>query len=357
MDQKQRNGNLPLISEISPKQRKGKWTTEEEEYAQRMITYFNLGLLRVQQGMTLRAYLSEKLHCDPMRITKKFTAENCIGKQVYVAPVHDEKSMKKAEVELKKLERQFILRLMSRERSRVMKRTLQSSEMETGKVLKTSSSFIPSFTDKAPDAEVGHQRVNSAPDLSSLEKLSKTDDMIHTEQMDNKATKIPRSRSTSRFQDLDDNEGARLLLEFSEKMREEYANKLQADKKCESDNTNVNLPNFFTSEAIAMEAAKYNSSGVFPVKTSKPTISGPMSSNMLGNPFISLSHSDECDPEVEERIPFTADKTWNSFSGEDSKPIKIESKFQDRDINPDRFGSTLSITKPSTFPFHQVAIH
>jgi len=39
--------------------------------------------LPVPAGTTLRTSLSERLHCDPMRITKKFAGASCIGKQVF----------------------------------------------------------------------------------------------------------------------------------------------------------------------------------------------------------------------------------------------------------------------------------
>ncbi len=42
--------------------RKGKWTPEEEIYANKIITYFNLGLLNIPAGSTLRCFLSEKLN-------------------------------------------------------------------------------------------------------------------------------------------------------------------------------------------------------------------------------------------------------------------------------------------------------
>ena len=42
--------------------RKGKWTLEEETYANKIILYFNKGLLSIPAGTTLRSYLSEKLH-------------------------------------------------------------------------------------------------------------------------------------------------------------------------------------------------------------------------------------------------------------------------------------------------------
>ena len=63
--------------------RRGKWTVEEEAYANRLIHEFKLGLLPLTDGTTLRTFLSKLLNCDPMRISKKFVGSNCIGKQVF----------------------------------------------------------------------------------------------------------------------------------------------------------------------------------------------------------------------------------------------------------------------------------
>ena len=63
--------------------RRGKWTPEEEAYVARIIQEFNSGYLKAPAGTTLRTYLSKKLHCDPMRITKKFQGELAIGKRVF----------------------------------------------------------------------------------------------------------------------------------------------------------------------------------------------------------------------------------------------------------------------------------
>lgn len=60
--------------------RRGKWTPEEENYANRLIYEFKLGLLPLTDGTTLRTFLSKLLNCDPMRISKKFVGQNCIGK-------------------------------------------------------------------------------------------------------------------------------------------------------------------------------------------------------------------------------------------------------------------------------------
>jgi hypothetical protein len=37
-----------------------------------MILHFSKGLLQLRSGETLRLYMSKKLFCDPMRITKRF---------------------------------------------------------------------------------------------------------------------------------------------------------------------------------------------------------------------------------------------------------------------------------------------
>ena len=63
---------------LSP--RSGKWTRDEERYADKLIHDFELGLLPdCEEGATLRSYLAHKLNCAPMRISKKF-AGKCIGK-------------------------------------------------------------------------------------------------------------------------------------------------------------------------------------------------------------------------------------------------------------------------------------
>ena len=60
------------------KWRRGKWTSEEEVYVNRVTEAFHQGLLPLAAGTTLRSYLSDKLNCDPMRITKKFSGGTCL---------------------------------------------------------------------------------------------------------------------------------------------------------------------------------------------------------------------------------------------------------------------------------------
>jgi hypothetical protein len=65
------------------KRRAGKWTAEEEEYAAILIELFDKGqVLHEKNGVTLRSFLSRKLFCAPMRISKKFAGKG-IGKKVF----------------------------------------------------------------------------------------------------------------------------------------------------------------------------------------------------------------------------------------------------------------------------------
>lgn len=87
---------------------------EEEEYTSRIIQHFSTGLLTLPEGATLRSYLADKLNCDPMRITKKFTGACCLGRRVY--HLRDRPRASPGEIEMVKaeldhLEQRFRLRV------------------------------------------------------------------------------------------------------------------------------------------------------------------------------------------------------------------------------------------------------
>lgn len=90
--------------------RKGKWTQEEELFTAAVIREFERGMLACPAGTTLRSYLSEKLHCDPMRITKKFAGDASIGKRVF-APCKATPELleeaRRVRAELRETERRF----------------------------------------------------------------------------------------------------------------------------------------------------------------------------------------------------------------------------------------------------------
>ena len=95
--------------------RRGKWTTEEENYTARIIHDFSKGTLDVADGTTLRNYLSSVLRCSPMRITKKFTGDGSIGKRVFTALPRDERNtilLDQAQGELRILRRLWLERML-----------------------------------------------------------------------------------------------------------------------------------------------------------------------------------------------------------------------------------------------------
>ena len=102
--------------------RRGKWTSEEEAYANRLIHEFKLGVLPLTDGTTLRTFLSKLLNCDPMRISKKFVGQNCIGKQVFRRRPSEldkltEDQLQRTRQELSELERLFLERVAQTNRS------------------------------------------------------------------------------------------------------------------------------------------------------------------------------------------------------------------------------------------------
>lgn len=70
------------------KLRSGKWIKEEEDYAELLISFFERGQVEdCENGCTLRSFLSRKLHCAPMRISKKYAGKG-IGKMVYLSKLN-----------------------------------------------------------------------------------------------------------------------------------------------------------------------------------------------------------------------------------------------------------------------------
>lgn len=64
--------------------RRGKWTTEEEAFANEIIESFKRGVIEhVDEGETLRSVLARKLCCAPMRISKKFPG-SLVGKMAFI---------------------------------------------------------------------------------------------------------------------------------------------------------------------------------------------------------------------------------------------------------------------------------
>jgi len=133
--------------------RRGKWTVEEEAYANRLIHEFKLGLLPLTDGTTLRTFLSKLLHCDPMRISKKFVGSNCIGKQVFRRRQADmdrlsPEDIKRSRYELAELERRFLSRVAQTNRS--AKTAVASQPTNAAASLPQKKPEQPDFTRRQP---------------------------------------------------------------------------------------------------------------------------------------------------------------------------------------------------------------
>mmetsp|Transcript_10271 Transcript_10271/g.15552 ORF Transcript_10271/g.15552 Transcript_10271/m.15552 type:complete len:472 (+) Transcript_10271:108-1523(+) len=92
-----------------PDQRVGQWTREEEAYATQIGNLFRSGKIpNCPEGITMRALLSNLLNCAPMRVTKKYSGENAIGKRSYRHDhtVSNEERQQICE-ELRRLEQEF----------------------------------------------------------------------------------------------------------------------------------------------------------------------------------------------------------------------------------------------------------
>lgn len=89
-------------------------------YAERLIEEFSAGTLPLEGGTTLRALLSQLLHCDPMRISKKFANAGSIGKLKFKRASEGQftdEELQQKRTELCDLERQYLDRVAQTERT------------------------------------------------------------------------------------------------------------------------------------------------------------------------------------------------------------------------------------------------
>eukprot|EP00607_Mallomonas_marina_P006419 CAMPEP_0182427780 /NCGR_PEP_ID=MMETSP1167-20130531/19521_1 /TAXON_ID=2988 /ORGANISM="Mallomonas Sp, Strain CCMP3275" /LENGTH=247 /DNA_ID=CAMNT_0024610255 /DNA_START=69 /DNA_END=812 /DNA_ORIENTATION=+ len=111
--------------------RSGKWSDEEEAYAVKLIDAFRNGCVypcMSDKRLSLRSFLSKKLQCNRMRISKKFAHIRGLGLPYSCRGVVNDEQFRACEMELKELESKFlakeVLRMKRRER---MKRKTEAS--------------------------------------------------------------------------------------------------------------------------------------------------------------------------------------------------------------------------------------
>lgn len=160
----------PSLFAPRQKLRRGKWTPEEEAFVARVIQDFNSGFLRAPAGTTLRTYLSEKLHCDPMRITKKFTGDSCIGKRVFHPAVRcaaNAFEIDKAQAELDALEAKWRKRLETQQKEAARRANRHGSggqhQVGEGRVQASSASARPLHHSSLPQTIPADSRLGLHP--------------------------------------------------------------------------------------------------------------------------------------------------------------------------------------------------
>jgi hypothetical protein len=130
----------------SAKRTTGKWSPEEELYAEFLIQCFRNGSLNDCQAMTtLRVYLAEKLNCKPMRVAKKYATQDYGGNILYVNKGSDDKTQYKLDT----LRQRCIDSVRNKKKGNYRKRKLvfkhisdgESSPMKTDRGFSDDSSF------------------------------------------------------------------------------------------------------------------------------------------------------------------------------------------------------------------------
>ena len=150
--------SLSIADDKQPQNfRRGKWTTEEEAFAARLIRDFDAGLLPLENGATLRAFLSKKLNCSAMRISKKFAGEKCLGKQIFTRrPGVDDDQLEQETQNLARLEAAFWKSISSSSTTTTVPRTSLVPSLPTDSDGASSASVPPAETSSDDDDD--HQQ-------------------------------------------------------------------------------------------------------------------------------------------------------------------------------------------------------
>lgn len=204
-------------------------------YATKIIEAFNAGLLDVSPnddpngGTTLRLYLAEKLRCDPMRITKKFSGPLCLGKRLFRTPgaLVGPDVADRIVQDLKVLEKAFLARMEAEAKSR-------------------------------------RARFNSVAKIPSADATRKWIDLIA-------------ARDTGLLYGQDMTDSASIAASFSgatSDIRYNNSQAPQSQRRLQAPSNAQSLPDHFTSSAGAGPNYSYVQQSVQPVPTAR-AVSGP----------------------------------------------------------------------------------
>ncbi|KAJ8554682.1 hypothetical protein ON010_g9804 [Phytophthora cinnamomi] len=167
--------STPSASPVRYFRRSGPWSHDEEVFAAALIDCFFKGILDIAEGTTLRAFLSARLCCNPMRISKKLASESIaeiripkkLGSSTYVR--HGGVTMDEhleAEEALQKLQDRYMNSSTTKSR-----RVLGSKRPRQSRVRRPLVSAIATDSDTESDSD---EHSGASTRGMSPEKLQKT---------------------------------------------------------------------------------------------------------------------------------------------------------------------------------------
>ncbi|ETK90445.1 hypothetical protein L915_05787, partial [Phytophthora nicotianae] len=172
--------STPSVSPVRVFRRSGPWSHDEEVYAAALIDAFFKGVLDVAEGTTLRAFLSSRLCCNPMRISKKLASESIaeipipkkLGSSTYVRNVEvTPEEQAEAEDALRSLQRVYIHSSSSKRRGAIGSKRQHQSRGRRNRPLATALNTDSDGTESDSDA---HNLVSRDMSPGKLQKTAKT---------------------------------------------------------------------------------------------------------------------------------------------------------------------------------------
>lgn len=142
---------------------------------------------------TLRAYLSDKLHCDPMRITKKFTGSSCIGKRVFhpaVRCAENAAAIDSSQEELVSLEKRWRKRLK-------LKRGSSRNRSARRESKPTSAAAVSAPPTSADNSASGHHSTSTKSGIVSPPSISPSSEQWSADSSSAQYPSQPASGTTS----------------------------------------------------------------------------------------------------------------------------------------------------------------
>lgn len=195
-------------------------------YTNKIIEAFNAGLLKLPEnscGVTLRSYLADKLGCDPMRITKKYTGASCLGKRVYhkeTSSVNAE-ALDKVQEELDNLEAKFRAKMdQMRKEKREHESAIDRMYISSPNI---DSIFVPNHIQMASYGGLHPSSYNLAMNPLYVSNAPKDCSIEESKDAHNSLGRS-HSRDTNRSSDEEDDSYSKLKDSFSQQRSDEKYN-------------------------------------------------------------------------------------------------------------------------------------